>query len=198
MDFENGTDIELALSRVGELLAARAEQAAIVVIGGAALNLRGVVERTTTDVDVVALGGPAGAPAALTEAPRPLGGPLAVAIRAVARDLNLSEDWMNSEPALQWIQGFPPGMGARVEWRQYGALHVGLASRYDLICFKLHAAVDIGGPNHVHYTDLLALAPSDEELREAAAWVRTQDAGPQFPQNIEPVVSHVRRDLGSR
>ena len=105
---------------------------------------------------------------------------------------------MNSEPALQWIQGFPPGMDTRVEWREYGALHVGLAGRYDLICFKLHAAVDIGSPTHVHYKDLLALSPSEEELREAAAWVRTQDAGPQFPQNLELVVTHVRRDLRSR
>jgi hypothetical protein len=198
MDFQGASDIELALTRVGELLAARGEQAAVVVVGGAALNLHGVVKRTTTDVDVIAFGVPTDLPSALAEATQPLAGPLARAVRTVAGDMGLPEDWMNSGPALQWIQGFPPGMGTRVEWRQYGALRVGLASRYDLICFKLHAATDIGGPAHVHYKDLLALLPSDAELRDAAAWVRTQDAGPRFPQNLETVVTHVRRDLRSR
>jgi hypothetical protein len=48
-------DIVLALTRVGELLAAAGQPTAIVVLGGAALNLHGYVRRATADVDVVAL-----------------------------------------------------------------------------------------------------------------------------------------------
>ena len=65
-------------------------------------------------------------------------------------------------------------------WRTYGGLEVGLASRYDLIFFKLYAAADQPGPDSVHFQDLLALGPSDEELEAAARWVRDQDPGSDF------------------
>ena len=43
---------------IGELLDAEGARAYVVVVGGAALNLLGVVERPTRDVDVIALGVP--------------------------------------------------------------------------------------------------------------------------------------------
>ncbi len=43
--------LDKALQGVGELLARRGDEAAIVVVGGTALNLLGVVERYTRDVD---------------------------------------------------------------------------------------------------------------------------------------------------
>ncbi|MFP3948181.1 MAG: hypothetical protein ACLFWG_05575, partial [Longimicrobiales bacterium] len=46
--------IRRALSAVGELLEADGERIAVVVTGGATLNLLGILERTTTDVDVIA------------------------------------------------------------------------------------------------------------------------------------------------
>ena len=47
-------DIEKALDALGELLTAEGTEFGIVVLGGAALNLLGIVERTTRDVDVLA------------------------------------------------------------------------------------------------------------------------------------------------
>lgn len=51
----NGSEIESALQAVGELLAADDFRFGVVVIGGATLNLLGVVDRATRDVDVVAV-----------------------------------------------------------------------------------------------------------------------------------------------
>src|SRR5438034_9756522 len=46
--------LDRALDATGALLARRGQQAAIVVVGGTALNLLGVVDRVTRDVDVIA------------------------------------------------------------------------------------------------------------------------------------------------
>jgi Nucleotidyltransferase of unknown function (DUF6036) len=65
-------DIDEALQKVGELLASGNESYAIVVVGGAALNLLGLIERVTTDVDILAFADPTGTePAELVEAPEP-------------------------------------------------------------------------------------------------------------------------------
>lgn len=68
---------------------------------------------------------------------------------------------------------------------------MGLAGRRTLVALKLFAAVD-GGPDSVHLQDLLVLAPIDAELDEAAGWVATQDAAPEFASMLEEVVVHVR------
>ncbi len=51
-------DIEEALNRVGELLAAAGHEYAIVVLGGAALGLLGIVNRETRDVDILTFAEP--------------------------------------------------------------------------------------------------------------------------------------------
>lgn len=185
---------------MGELLAAEGHEYAVTILGGAALNLLGIVERTTADVDILAFATPrpdgAPEPATLREPPEPIPEPLARAARTVARDLGLDPEWLNTGPALQWRAGLPPGLDQRVQWRQYAALWVGVVARYDLIFFKLFAAADQTGTRSVHYQDLLALRPSGAELDAAAAWVRTQDASPEFANVLDRVVSHVRQELG--
>jgi len=57
---------------------------------------------------------------------------------------------------------------------------------------KLFAATD-RGPASVHVQDLIALAPNDAELDEAAEWVREQDAAPEFGRLVDGVLGHVRR-----
>jgi hypothetical protein len=42
------------LSAVGELLEAEGQTVRIVIVGGASLNLAGLVDRATDDVDVIA------------------------------------------------------------------------------------------------------------------------------------------------
>lgn len=195
MNLVGKSDTENALRRVGELLAVEGHSYAIVILGGAALNLLGIIERPTTDVDILAFAHPEFAPRQISEPQEPMPEPLRLAALAVARDMGLEERWLNVGPSLQWRAGLPPGLAERVRWRRYDALNVGLVDRYDLIFFKLFAAADSPGPQSVHYRDLLALAPAAAELETAAEWVRTQDASPEFGEILRRVVNHVSRDL---
>jgi hypothetical protein len=189
-------EIERALGAVGELLAAERAEVGIVVVGGTALNLLGIVARTTRDVDVLAVvSSTAQAGSVVLAPPDPLPEPLRQAIVTVARDLGLSASWMNTVAGLQWQTGLPPGLERRLHWRRYGGLTVGLADRYDLIFFKLYAAADSGGPFSVHSQDLLALRPTEGELSAAATWVREQDPTPDFLSILEQVIEHVRASL---
>lgn len=203
MDLTGTSAIDDALDRVGQLLAARGASYAIIVLGGAALNLLGIVDRATTDVDILAFADPpetkrrgkATEPQHIHPPPEPMPSSLTDAARTVARDLGLSEDWLNTGPALQWRAGLPPGLERRVHWRRYSALWVGLVDRYDLIFFKLFAAADSTGPRSVHYRDLAALRPTAKELSEAAEWVRTQDASAGFATVLEQVLTYARENL---
>jgi hypothetical protein len=47
----------------------------------------------------------------------------------------------------------------------------------------------------VHFQDLLALRPTEIELKEAAEWVRLQDTSPQFAEILEQVLDHAIRNL---
>ena len=201
MELKDAGDVSEALTLVGELLAAEGHEYAVTILGGAALNLLGIVERATTDVDILAFATPwsgdhAPAYARLHEPPEPIPEPLARAARTVARDLNLDPDWLNTGPALQWRAGLPPALETRVRWRRYTSLWVGVVDRYDLVFFKLFAAANSIGPKSVHYQDLLALSPSVTELDAATSRVRQQDASPEFSNILDRVVVHVRTDLG--
>ena len=180
------------LQAVGDHLAAEGLEASIVVVGGASLNLLGIVERSTHDVDVIARAtGLDGAGPVHLHPGKPLPEELSRAVRTVARDFSLQDDWLNSEVASQWSYGLPPTLPHDIEWRKFGALDVGLVGRRTLIALKLFAVAD-RGPRSVHLQDLLALAPTREELDEAAEWVLTQDASPLFPRIVAGVIEHVR------
>lgn len=182
-----------ALTAVGQLLAARGERVAIVIVGGAALNLLGYVRRPTQDVDVLALAsGKVRTPRRLKR-PDPLPEALREAVRTVARDLGLGTDWLNTGPASQWETGLPPGVGRRVRWRRYGGLRVGLAGRRDLIFLKLYAAADAVGPQSVHFQDLLRLRPTKAELAAAAKWAAAQDPSPAFRESLAGLLRHVTK-----
>lgn len=182
-----------ALTKLGELLEAAGLTYAVILIGGAALSLRGWVHRTTDDADILAFASDT-EHRSLQEAPNPLPEPLRKAIATVGRDLGLRPDWLNRGLADQWAAGLPPGFAERISWQTYRALQVGLAGRQDLIALKLFAAVDRGGGavRGVDMSDLAELAPSDAELVIAAEWVLTQDAGPGFPDHVRKVVDDVR------
>lgn len=196
MQAEAISDIERGLSAVGELLAAEGVEVGIVVVGGMALNLLGLVNRTTTDVDVLAIvQGQNDVRGIMLAPPEPLPEPLRRAIVRVARDFQLPEDWMNTVVGLQWQTGLPPGLERRLHWRRYGGLTVGLVDRYDLIFLKLYAAADNGGPSSVHFQDLLALHPTEKELEAAGAWVREQDPTPAFSVIVQQVIAHARQRI---
>jgi len=185
--------IDRLLNAVGELLAERGHEVAIIVVGGASLSVMGWVSRVTTDVDVIARAEREDGEWVLIR-PDPFPDVLVEAARTVARDFSLPAGWLNAAVGDQWPQGLPPGMAEELSWREYGALHVGFAGRHTLIALKLFASVD-QGPRSVHFQDLVHLKPSQDELIQAAEWVANQDAGDEFPNLVNQAVEAVREHV---
>jgi hypothetical protein len=193
-NFSGPSDVKDALLSVGELLQEEGERFAIVVIGGAALQLLGVISRSTGDVDMIAFADPHTTPAQLSRPPAQLPAPLQSAILAVAKDRNLPDNWLNAGPAGQWNlpTPLPPGFANRVSWQSFAALDVGIPGRLDFICFKLEAAADqlnTDRPtNNRHFADLEALAPTADEFDVAARWVKANNDD-EFHLKVDHVVS---------
>jgi Nucleotidyltransferase of unknown function (DUF6036) len=170
---------DVFLAALGEQIAARGERFELVVIGGSALLALGLVERTTKDVDIVALRSDGD-----LESADPLPDGLVAARDLVARDFSLLPRWLNPGPAKLLEFGLPDGFVDRLERRDYGAgLTVYFASRYDQIHFKLYAAVDEGGPGK-HEADLRALDPTEAELIAAARWSRSHDPSSGYAEEL--------------
>lgn len=168
--------IERALRLLGEILERRnAPKIALAVCSGAALISLGWVQRTTHDVDIVALIDPHSGELC---SPAPLPQALTDASRDVAEALGLEDNWLNNGPSRGeggiYQVGLPKGFNERLTEKKYSdKLSVSFIGRLDQICFKTFAAAD-QGPGR-HFDDLQTLKPSIEELSEAADWAITQD-----------------------
>jgi hypothetical protein len=167
--------LEAALSALGELLAARGVRYEVVLVGGGNLILRGLIARPTTkDLDIL------GERVLNVIRPlRPMPQPLRDAVVDVGRAFGLASDWLNVGPDSLLDLGLPDGFTERLERRDFGGLVVWLAGRYDMVCFKLYAAVD-QGPRSRHFGDLVELRPDHADLLEAARWASTHDPSPGF------------------
>jgi hypothetical protein len=179
------------LDALGEQLGLAGEKYDLIVIGGSALLALHLVSRPTRDIDVVALAGETGPIEAV-----PLPQPLVEARNRVARDFSVPEDWLNSQAGHDMIRlGLPKGFFERLTRRDYGpALTVRWASRFDLIHFKLHAAVDRGGGRHL--ADLEALQPTPEELIAAGRWARTHDPSAGFLSLLKEAFAYFKGNDG--
>jgi hypothetical protein len=173
---------------LGEQLTAAGERYELVVIGGSGLLALGIIERSTRDVDLLALRS-----GDKLDSAEPLPKKLAAARARVARDFSLPADWLNPGPTDLLTLGLPDGFINRLERRNYGdSLSVYLASRYDQIHFKLYALVDQGPGKHED--DLRALSPTEEELLAAAHWSRSHDPSEGYAQMLRGVLTHLGVD----
>jgi hypothetical protein len=179
-----------ALTTLGTLLQDRKLTFEIVAIGGGGLLLLGLIDRPTKDLDALAL-----IEHGEYQLAKPMPPAFVEAIEDVARVLGLADDWLNPGPTDQLKHGLPVGFRERTTRHEYGALVVHLAARYDQICLKLYAAVD-SGRQSTHVQDLIALNPTDDELRDAAVWVKEQDAGVDHPRFVDSVVAHIKAARG--
>lgn len=180
------------LGALGDHLELAGTHYRVVVVGGVALALGGFLDRTTLDVDVIAV---APGDEAELRAADPLPSPLTEAVLTVARDYGLAPSWFNGVVSAQLEHGLPPGWFEELRWLRFGALEVGLAGRRGLIALKLFAAADQDRSSK-HVSDLVALAPTEREWGEASAWVVTQDQAPEFPAQVRRIVEHVDERLG--
>ncbi len=160
-----------ALQDLGDLLTSRGQHYELVLVGGGNLMLRGLIRRATTkDLDLLGEWS-----AGVVQPLHPVPSELQRAIRDVALTLGLVPDWINLGPASLMDLGLPAGFAERLERFAYGeGLGVWLASRYDMVCFKLYAAVDQGTRSH-HFQDLQELQPGRDELLSAAQWTMSHD-----------------------
>jgi hypothetical protein len=161
----------------------------LVVCGGAALLARGLQTRTTQDVDILAF---MDAEKNLV-APVPLPENLLEAADRAAKTLGLPENWLNNEPSARdnglFQGGLPEGIEHRMICREYGDhLRVFFVGRLDQIHFKLLAAANVGGR---HLDDLLALAPTADELEQAARWAVARNADPVFLQTLTGLLGYL-------
>ncbi|MCD4670128.1 MAG: hypothetical protein K8S14_06755 [Actinomycetia bacterium] len=180
MKFDD-SGIDMALSMLdGRLRLNDSPSVRLVVCSGSALIAMDLVQRTTDDVDVVALVdsmgclvSPAAFPAYLNKA-----------IREVGLVLELPEHWLNNGPSSDerglFQTGLPDGLFSRAHRMDYGShLTVFSICRIDQIFFKVFAAADSLG---VHVDDLTALNPSSTEMENAARWCMKCDPSEGFRQ----------------
>lgn len=169
-----------SLEILGSYLEERNLPLHLVAIGGGGLLLLEMIDRSTKDIDIIAFQTSEGYVRADA-----LPAELLKARQMIASEFRLEEDWINSAPRSMIQenlpnQGLPEGFQDRVIIQKFGALTLSLASRFDQICFKLHAAVDRSEPRGKHVLDLESLDPTPEELIRAAQWTRVQDPSEGF------------------
>ena len=182
IDFEG---LEEALRVLGELLADRELYYEVVAVGGGSLLLLGLILRPTRDLDLVGL---VEEGQIVNADPLPL--PLVETADEVGRALQLEKGWLNIGPASLFKMGLPPGFMSRLHARHYGGLTIYLADRFDQICFKLYATVDQGVQSK-HFSDLITLKPSVDELEQARSWCVTHDVSAIFEEEINQAMESI-------
>lgn len=168
------TTLESALFLLGQRLARLKQHYEVVAIGGASLVLLGHIDRTTKDLDLVAL-----IESGRLISAKPLPQVFLNEIAAVGSALEIGEFWVNGGPTSLLESGLPEGFEQRLVIRKYEGLTIHFASREDQICFKLYAAVDQGSSSK-HFADLRWLEPTTNELLNAKRWCLTQDVSLEF------------------
>jgi len=131
--FQDQKDVELVLSALGDQLEGLLNKPVeLLVCGGSALNVLGLVRRATKDVDILAYierneKGETFLIKAASLTPE-----LVMAAKKVARDFNLPDDWLNTGPASAVDLGLPNGFMDRVTTRVFGnKLAVHFLGHYD-------------------------------------------------------------------
>ena len=159
-----------ALELLAELMQIRRIAPAwLVVCGGSALQISGIISRSTRDVDVLARRELEGevSPA------YPLPAALKEAASDVARQLGLSDDWLNASTSLFFpdLATLPPSFWTDLHNHEFGdSLKVSFVGRTGQILLKLYAVC--GREEMRDWEDLLALAPTESEAIAAAQWIR--------------------------
>lgn len=181
--------LETALGLLGELLAAGKKDAFhLVVCGGSALIAQGVVSRATQDVDVLAQRNWDHE----IQRVHPLPPVLAEAVRQVADELDLPENWLNSAASFHFpdFHALPESFWTDLETRDYGRwLQVAFVGRSGQILLKLYASLN--RTESRDFEDLKALAPDARETEDALRWVLREIPGLTHRERLPELVTYL-------
>jgi hypothetical protein len=185
--FDSAGAIRGSLEKLGALLDRRElPQVTVLVCGGSALNLSGLLTRTTADVDALGI-------AAGEAALEPLPEWLCECADETARETGMERGWLNDAASVLQKVGLPEGILRRSNRERFGrSLEVAVASRVDLIALKCFAALDPRSSQR-HLSDLVDLAPGADELAFAAEWLLDRPTSPQFRKalaDLRSVLGH--------
>lgn len=149
-----------------------------VVIGGAALNLLGVVSRETKDCDILD--------------PKIPDDILQAALSFKKSYKDLDSKWLNNGPdSLK--KHLPQGWENKLQPLFSGkAITFHTLSRSDLLKVKLYAYCD----RETDFDDCIALKPTQVELLVSLSWVQLQDANVDWPKHVETKLKELARKLG--
>lgn len=165
--------VTTALKLVGKLLTQRRQGPFhLVVCGGSALVARGLISRSTIDVDLLANVNHVEGEYKISPLPYPMPEELSKAARDVAGEMVLKENWLNANASLMFpgLDDLPEWFWLDVERRAYGMdLTVDYISRRGQIFLKTYAALN--REEERDEEDLRALAPDRAETLEAVRWV---------------------------
>ena len=180
--FTDKEQIQDALSRTGRRLAlADAGEFTLLVCGGSALSLAGIIQRPTRDVDVLGLV-KAVEPAVIVAEQLPV--EVTRAADLVALDLGLPSDWLNDAARDVQRLGLPPGILERAHRLEFGpCLTVLFIGRQDQVALKLYAAID-REMGQRHLKDLEEVAPTQAEMEAAVHWLLNRETSPQFREAV--------------
>jgi len=175
----NPREILLSFDRY---LAERALRFEGVIVGGAALNLLGIVSRPTKDCDVLH-------PTLPEE--------IELAARAFAAEMRregeaLVDGWLNNGPEAL-VKQLPDAWEKRLQTVFSGvALKLQSLGREDLLRTKLFALCDRG----LDLADCVALAPTADELEALLPWLEEQDLNPDWPAHARATLADLGEKLG--
>ena len=165
----------------------------LIVCGGAALNVAGLVARPTRDVDILAIGRERSGRIELETPDLPPD--LRRCVSEVAVDLRLpsSPPWLNTGPRRLLERELPAGIEKRLRREDFGPrLRVYWLARVDLVCLKLFAAADDRARrNEVHAADLAAMGPTYDELDGAVEWLRKQREYEELKPSLHRLLIHM-------
>jgi hypothetical protein len=150
------------------------------VIGGAALQLMGIIVRPTNDCDVLDP----------TLSPEIVGA--ADDFVRLHPESNLSLGGLKNGPA-SLLRTLPKEWTARrVPLYRGTAIELLTLAREDLLRSKLFALLD----RNIDLPDCVAMRPAREELQALLPWLYEQDSNPEWPRYVDEVLGQLARELG--
>jgi hypothetical protein len=160
--------IHRSLRALADALAVRGASYELVILGGGSLLARSLSTRGTADIDVLGLRLPDGSVRSAFEFPPDL----QAASDEVAEAFALPPRWLDDRPGSDFANAAPDGFEERLDAVDYGpSLRVWHLARFDIVAIKLTAASERWGePQDKHWRDVVALAPSLEEIEHARAF----------------------------